>query len=78
MLREIVGIGRKQRRDFLLDRGFEERLCNEGNNLVPVVAPRERGLRVDISPANDAYFMKPLISAMATALGKTAPRGAKA
>jgi uroporphyrinogen-III synthase len=33
-------------------------------------------LRTDIYPANDAYFMKPLISAMAAALGKTPPRAA--
>jgi uroporphyrinogen-III synthase len=33
-------------------------------------------LRTDIYPANDAFFMKPLISAMATALGKSAPRNA--
>jgi uroporphyrinogen-III synthase len=32
------------------------------------------GLRTDISPANDAYFMKPLISAMALALSKNPPR----
>jgi uroporphyrinogen-III synthase len=46
----------------------------------PVVSDelKSRGLRIDISPANDAYFMKPLIAAMAVALGKTAPRGAKA
>jgi uroporphyrinogen-III synthase len=31
-------------------------------------------LRTDIYPANEAYFMKPLISAMAAALGKTTPR----
>src|SRR5277367_1074136 len=44
----------------------------------PVVTDelRSHGLRTDISPAEGAYFMKPLISAMATALGKTAPRGA--
>jgi uroporphyrinogen-III synthase len=42
----------------------------------PVVSDelRSHGLRTDISPANDAYFMKPLISAMAAALGKSAPR----
>src|ERR1700688_118964 len=42
----------------------------------PVVSDelKSHGLRTDISPANDAYFMKPLISAMAAALGKTAPR----
>src|SRR6202790_3003495 len=34
------------------------------------------GLGTDIYPANDAFFMKPLISAMAAALGKTAPRAA--
>ena len=40
----------------------------------PVVSDelKSHGLRTDIAPANDAYFMKPLISAMATALGKKA------
>lgn len=33
------------------------------------------GLRADIYPANDTFFMKPLISAMATALRQSAPRG---
>jgi uroporphyrinogen-III synthase len=32
------------------------------------------GLRADITPANDAYFMKPLISAMAVELAKKPPR----
>jgi uroporphyrinogen-III synthase len=46
----------------------------------PVVSDelKSHGLRADISPANDAYFMKPLISAMAAALGKSAPRSAAA
>jgi uroporphyrinogen-III synthase len=46
----------------------------------PVVSDelKSHGLRTDISPANDAYFMKPLISAMAAALGKTVPRNAAA
>jgi uroporphyrinogen-III synthase len=35
---------------------------------------KSHGLRTDIFPANDAYFMKPLISAMAAALGKAAPQ----
>jgi uroporphyrinogen-III synthase len=45
----------------------------------PVVSDelKARGLRTDIYPANDAYFMKPLISAMAAALGKTPPRAAR-
>jgi uroporphyrinogen-III synthase len=32
------------------------------------------GLRTDIYPADNAFFMRPLISAMATALGKNPPR----
>ena len=42
----------------------------------PVVADELKlhGLHADISPANDAYFMKPLISAMAVALAKAPPR----
>jgi uroporphyrinogen-III synthase len=45
----------------------------------PVVSDelKSHGLRTDIYPANDAYFMKPLISAMAIELGKAPPRGAK-
>ena len=35
---------------------------------------KSHGLRTDIYPANDAFFMKPLISAMAAALGKAPPR----
>jgi len=35
---------------------------------------QSHGLRADIMPANDAFFMKPLISAMAVALGKTSSR----
>ena len=38
---------------------------------------KSHGLRTDIFPANDAYFMKPLISAMATALGKKQPRAVR-
>jgi uroporphyrinogen-III synthase len=44
----------------------------------PVVSDEleSHGLRADISPANGAFFMKPLISAMAVALGKGPPRAA--
>jgi uroporphyrinogen-III synthase len=44
----------------------------------PVVSDEliSHGLRADISPANDAFFMKPLISAMAVRLGKSPPRAA--
>jgi uroporphyrinogen-III synthase len=46
----------------------------------PVVSDelKSHRLRTDISPAGGAYFMKPLISAMAVVLGKTPPRAAKA
>ena len=44
----------------------------------PVVSDELKayGLGTDIYPANDAFFMKPLISAMAAALGKAPPRSA--
>ena len=61
--------------------GCEARL-HEGlaRTLIASVGPavsdelKSHGLRTDIYPANDAFFMKPLISAMAAALGKAAPR----
>ena len=42
----------------------------------PVVSDelRSHGLHPSISPANEAFFMKPLISAMAVALAKAPPR----
>jgi uroporphyrinogen-III synthase len=63
--------------------GCEDRL-REGLTRTPIasVGPvvsdelKSQGLRTDISPANDAFFMKPLISAMAAALGKNPPRAA--
>jgi uroporphyrinogen-III synthase len=63
--------------------GFEARL-REGLAKTPIasVGPavsdelKSHGLRTDIYPANDAFFMKPLISAMAVELGKKPPRGA--
>jgi uroporphyrinogen-III synthase len=44
----------------------------------PVVSEelRSHGLHADIYPGNDAFFMKPLISAMAVALNKATPRAA--
>ena len=63
--------------------GDEARL-REGLEITPIasVGPavsdelKSHGLRADIYPANDAFFMKPLISAMAAALGTSPPRGA--
>ena len=64
-------------------RGCEARL-REGLDRTPIasVGPvvsdelNSHGLRTDIYPANDAFFMKPLISAMAAELGKKPPRAA--
>jgi uroporphyrinogen-III synthase len=61
--------------------GYEARL-REGLARTPIasVGPvvsgelKSHGLRPDITPANDAFFMKPLISAMSASLNKSAPR----
>ena len=64
-------------------RGHEERLRDGlGRTLIASVGPavsdelKAHGLRTDIYPANDAFFMKPLISAMAATLGGNPPRAA--
>jgi len=62
-------------------RGCEDRL-REGFERTPIasVGPAvsaeltSHGLRTDIYPAEDAFFMRPLISAMAASLGKNPPR----
>jgi len=61
--------------------GWENKL-REGLARTPIasVGPavsdelKAHGLSADIFPANEAYFMKPLISAMAVELAKKAPR----
>jgi uroporphyrinogen-III synthase len=63
--------------------GYEARL-REGLAKTPIasVGPavsdelKSHDLRTDIYPANDAFFMKPLISAIAAELGKNPPRAA--
>jgi uroporphyrinogen-III synthase len=70
--------------DVARGRGLEARL-REGLAKTPIasVGPavsdelKSHGLSADIYPANDAFFMKPLISAMATVLAKNPPRNAK-
>jgi uroporphyrinogen-III synthase len=67
--------------DVARGRGLEARL-REGLMKTPIasVGPAvsdelaSHGLSADIYPANDAFFMKPLISAMAAALAKKTPR----
>ena len=70
--------------DVAKGRGFEARL-REGltKTQIASVGPavsdelRSNGLTAAIYPDNDAFFMRPLISAMAAALGKTTPRNAR-
>jgi uroporphyrinogen-III synthase len=65
-------------------KGFEARL-REGLAKTPIasVGPavsdelKSHGLQADIYPANDAFFMRPLISAMAVELAKKKPQGAR-
>jgi uroporphyrinogen-III synthase len=74
-IRRLIEVARK--------RGCEHRL-REGLERTPIasVGPavsdelKSHGLRTDIYPAEDAFFMRPLISAMAAALGKKPPRAA--
>jgi uroporphyrinogen-III synthase len=76
-VRRMIEVARAQ--------GIEARL-REGLAKTPIasVGPavsdelKSHGLRTDIYPANDAFFMKPLISAMAAALGKAPPRSTAA
>jgi uroporphyrinogen-III synthase len=72
-VRRLMGVAMTHGREAQLRDGLAQTpIASVG----PVVSDELKlhGLRTDISPANEAYFMKPLISAMATALGKTPPR----
>src|SRR5213078_1148246 len=72
-VRRLVDVARAHGRETQLRDGLAQTpIASVG----PVVSNelKSKGLRTDISPANEAYFMKPLISAMAATLGKTPPR----
>jgi uroporphyrinogen-III synthase len=74
-VRRLVEVAQAHRCDVRLRDGLARTpIASVG----PVVSDelKSHGLRTDIYPANDAYFMKPLISAMAAALGKNPPREA--
>jgi uroporphyrinogen-III synthase len=68
--------------DVARGHGLEARL-REGLAKTPIAsvgpavsdALKSHGLTADIYPANDAFFMKPLISAMAVELAKKPPLG---
>jgi uroporphyrinogen-III synthase len=73
--RRLFDVARAHRYEARLREGLERTpIASVG----PVVSDelKTHGLRADIAPAEGAYFMKPLISAMATQLGKTPPRSA--
>jgi uroporphyrinogen-III synthase len=72
-VRRLIEVARAHRcEDRLRDGLARTSIASVG----PVVSDelKSHGLHADIYPANDAYFMKPLISAIAAALGKTTPR----
>jgi len=74
-VRRLIEVARAHRCEARLREGLARTpIASVG----PVVSEelKSHGLRADISPANEAYFMKQLISAMAAALGKTSPRAA--
>jgi uroporphyrinogen-III synthase len=72
-VRRLIEVARAQGREARLREGLAKTpIASVG----PAVSDelKSHGLRTDIYPANDAFFMRPLISAMAEALGKTPPR----
>ena len=74
-VRRLIEVARAHRCEARLREGLARTpIASVG----PVVSEelKSHGLRADISPANEAYFMKPLISAMAAALANTSPRAA--
>ena len=74
-VRRLVDTAQAHGRDAQLRAGLER---TPVASVGPVVSDelKSHGLRTDIYPANDAFFMRPLISAMAATLGNTAPRAA--
>ena len=72
-VRRLVETARAKGCEARLREGFDKTLIA---SVGPAVSDElsSHGLRTDIYPANEAYFMKPLISAMATVLAKKRPR----
>ncbi|MGY4311339.1 uroporphyrinogen-III synthase [Bradyrhizobium sp. JR3.5] len=74
-VRRLIEVAQAHRCEAQLREGLKQTpIASVG----PVVSDELKtyGLSTDIYPANDAFFMKPLISAMATALAKAPPRAA--
>lgn len=74
-VRRLVEAAKAHGSEARLRVGFERTLVA---SVGPAVSGElaAHGLRTDIVPAEDAYFMRPLISAMAVALGERKPRAA--
>lgn len=72
-VRRLIEAAKAHGSEARLRTGFERTLIA---SVGPAVSGElaAHGLRTDISPADDAYFMRPLISAMATALAERTPR----
>jgi uroporphyrinogen-III synthase len=72
-IRRLIEVARAKGCEDRLRQGLERTpIASVG----PAVADelKSHGLRTDIYPAEDAFFMRPLISAMAAALSKNPPR----
>jgi uroporphyrinogen-III synthase len=74
-VRRLMEVARQNGLEDRVRQGLERTLIA---SVGPAVSGElaSHGLRTDISPENGAFFMKPLISAMAAALVKTTPRTA--
>lgn len=74
-VRRLIEAAKAHGSEAKLRAGFERTLIA---SVGPAVSGElaAHGLRTDISPADDAYFMRPLISAMAAALAEKRPRTA--
>lgn len=72
-VRRLIEAARAHGSEAKLRTGFERTLIA---SVGPAVSGElaAHGLRADVVPADDAYFMRPLISAMAVALGERKPR----
>jgi uroporphyrinogen-III synthase len=74
-IRRLIEVARARGCEDRLRQGFD---CTPIASVGPAVSDelKSHGLRADIYPAEDAFFMRPLISAMAVALAKNPPRTA--
>ena len=74
-VRRLIEAAKAHGSEAKLRTGFERTLIA---SVGPAVSGElaAHGLRTDIAPADEAYFMRPLISAMATALAARKPRAA--